>query len=202
VRASPRRPRPSPGTPAPRAYLFFGVITGFRDLFDWVRDRVVTEFGELHPRGESPIYPFPATRTYEDSMGPKLERRFLVLGEPWPEDGLAAVKLAALAIEDEVARAGHHPVERPVNIDPGLINDCRIILATTKDYAHRIFRGSGVWEEITLFYADGAYRTHPWTYPDFRSPRYHEFFLPFREEILEIRTGRPRGRGPSPPPRA
>jgi len=135
-------------------------------------------------------------------MGPNLERRFVVLGEPWPEDGLAAVKLATLAIEDEVARAGRHPVERPVNIDPGIINDCRIILASTKDYAHRIYRGSGVWEEITLFFSDGAYRTHPWTYPDFRSPDYHEFFLPFREEILDLRTGRPRGRGPSPHPPA
>jgi len=200
--ASSRRPRPSPGAPAPRAFLFFGIITGFRDLFDGVRERIVVEFGDLHPRGESPIYPFPSTRTYEDSMGPKLERMFFVLGEPWPEDGLAAVKLAALAIEDEVARAGRHPVERPVNIDPGLINDCRIILASTKDYAHRIYRDSGVWEEITLFFADGAYRTHPWTYPDFRCPDYHGFFLPFREEILHLRTGRPRGRGPSPHPPA
>jgi hypothetical protein len=197
-----RRPRPSPDAPAPRAFLFFGIITGFRDLFDEVRGRIATEFGMLHPRGESPIYPFPETRTYEDTMGRGLERRFLVLAEPWPEDGLAAVKHAALAIESEVARAGRHPVERPVNIDPGLINDCRIILASTKDYAHRIYRGAGIWEEITLRFEDGEYRTHPWTYPDFRSPLYHEFFLPFRDEILSIRSGRPRGRGPSGPPRA
>ena len=160
------------------------------------------EFGPLHRDGESPVFPFPQTRTYERTMGATLERKFLVLAAPWPEDGLAAVKLASIAIEDEVRRAGRHPVERPVNIDPGLINDCRVILASTKDYSHRIYRGSGIWEEITLRFEDGAYRAEPWTYPDFRSPLYHEFFGRFRDEVIDLRTGRPRGRGPSRPPGA
>ena len=76
-------------------------------------------------------------------------------------------------------------VPRPVNIDPGLVNDCRVILASTKDYAHRIYRGGGVWEEITLIYRHGAYETLPWTYPDFRQVAYHRFFAGFRKELLE-----------------
>ena len=48
------------------------------------------------------------------------------------------------------------PGRAAVNVDPGIINDCRIILASTSDHAHRIYRGDGVWEEVTLVSDGGA----------------------------------------------
>ena len=176
---------------APPAFLFFGVITGFEEAFARVRGLIEAQCGSLRPEGVSAAYPFPETRTYARTMGPGLRRKFFVVDRPWPQDRLAQVKLAAIEMEEEVRRGGSFPVERPVNVDPGLLNDCRIVLASTKDYSHRIYRGSGIWEEVTLMYQDGGWKPLPWTYPDFRSPAYHEFFAGLRERLLAaMRTWR------------
>lgn len=181
---------PRPLRPAPPAFLFFGVFSGRTEILEETRRLLEARFGPLHARGESSIFPFPDTRTYRPTMGSELRRRFFVLEKLWPQDGLAAVKRECLELEEEIAARFPGGVPRPVNIDPGLINDCRVILASTKDYAHRLYRGDGIWEEVTLTYRHGAYRTLPWTYPDFQNPELHRFFESFREELLE-RT--PRG---------
>ncbi len=175
-----RRPRRR----ARPAFLFFGGFAASRDLLDEIRRRLETRFGELHADGVSEVFDFPDTVAYRASMGTGLVRRFFVLAERWPQDGLAAVKNATIDIEDEIRDAVDSRVERPVNIDPGLINDCRVILATTKDFSHRLYRGDGIWEEVTLSWRDGAYRPFPWTYPDFVRPAYHAFFARFRDECL------------------
>ncbi len=189
---------------APPARLFFGTITGFERLLERVRDRLAARFGELASEDESPVFPFPDTRTYAKSMGEgPLLRKFFFLRAPWPQDGLAPVKRAAIEIEEEVQAGEDFPVRRAVNIDPGLLNDCRVILASTKDHAHRIYRGDGIWEEITLVFRGGAFEPLAWTYPDFRNPDYATYFASIRKRSLEgLRpaSGPPRSPPPSAPP--
>lgn len=175
--------------PPPDAFLFFGVFTGFPELFGKVKARLESEYGPLHARGESPTFTFPETRTYHRTMGSGLLRKFFVPARRWPQHGLAPVKLRAVSLEREIAAEHDLGVERPVNIDPGLINDCRIILASTKDYSHRLHRAGGIYEEVTLIFEHGAYRPLPWTYPDFKNPGYHAFFEPLREEIIRGTAG-------------
>jgi uncharacterized protein DUF4416 len=171
---------------APPARLFFGVITGFESLIDLLRELISARFGPLSPEEESPWFPFPDTRTYAKTMGEgPLHRKFLFLRAPWPQDRLAEVKRATIEIEDQVQASREFPVSRAVNIDPGLLNDCRIILASTKDHAHRLYRGQGIWEEITLVFRGGAYQPLEWTYRDFRSPEYAGYFAPIRARHLE-----------------
>lgn len=184
--------------PAPPARLFFGVITGFPELFDRARERLAARFGEMEPADESPLFPFPRTRTYAKAMGDPLSRKFFFLRAPWPQDGLATVKAAAIEIEEEIQAEGRFAVPRAVNIDPGLLNDCRIVLASTKDHAHRLYRGDGIWEEITLVFRGGAFRPLPWTYPDFRNPDYAAYFAPIRERHLDA-LGRRRSNACPPP---
>ena len=175
---------------APPARLFFGAFSGFEGALDLARDRIAARFGELDPDGESPPFPFPATRTYGPTMGEgPLIRKFWLLKAPWPQDGLAAVKRGTIEIEEEIGGSRSFPVLRPVNIDPGLLNDCRIILASTKDHAHRIYRGDGIWEEITLVFQGGSFRPLPWTYPDFRNPDIAAWFAPIRARHLEWLKG-------------
>ena len=172
------------------AFLFFGVFTGFPELLPASRELIVGEFGALHPNGTSEVFPFPRTRTYEKSMGADLVRQFFVLDELHPQDCLAGVKHATLKMEERLSSTRTFAVARPVNIDPGLLNDCRLILASTKDYAHRLYRGEGIWEEVTLIFRHGRFEPLPWTYPDFRAPMYHRFFAELRRDLL----GRPAGR--------
>ena len=62
----------------------------------------VVELGDLEPGDESPIFPSPPTKTYGKSMGGSLWRKFFFLRAPWPQEGLAAVKIAAIEIEEEI----------------------------------------------------------------------------------------------------
>ncbi len=173
----------------PPARLFFGVFTGFEELFDWVERRLAKEFGPLDESSRSPIFPFPTTRTYSRTMGDSLQRRFFFLAAGISLDCLANVKHRTLEIEAEARQLKEWPVERAINIDPGLLNDCRIILSSTKDYAHRIYRDRGIWEEITLVYRNGRYEALPWTYPDFRAPTYHPYFADLRRKYLASLQG-------------
>ena len=167
------------------AYLFFGAFSGRPELLSRCQSVIVERFGPLHPDGVSPIYPFPQTRTYEKTMGKGLQRQFFVLDEPQPQDCLADIKHTTIAIENELRDTGTFAVERPINIDPGIVNDCRIILASTKDYSHRWYRGKGIWEELTLINQLGAFEPLRWTYPDFRKPTYHVFFAKLRRDLID-----------------
>ena len=178
-----------PRRSAPPGRLFFGVFTGFENLFDWVRQELTATFGALDPPLESPVFPFPQTRTYTKTMGSGLRRKFFFLMKPFPQDGLAAIKLRTIELEEKAKALEPKRVERPINIDPGLLNDCRIVLASTKDYSHRIYRGDGIWEEVTLVFTKGAFQTLPWTYPDFQQREYLEYFARVREGHLGFLRG-------------
>ncbi|MEK6728917.1 MAG: DUF4416 family protein, partial [Planctomycetota bacterium] len=82
--------------------------------------------------------------------------------------------------EESFAASRQYPVKRPVNIDPGYINESRLILASTKDFSHRIYLRDGIYAEVTLNYRKGRYETFPWTFPDYKTAGYHDFFLKVR----------------------
>ena len=72
----------------------------------------------------------------------------------------------------------------------------KIILASCKDFSHRIYLGDGVYGEITLQYTKGGFQILPWTFPDYRKEEYHVFFDNLRRRYMEqVRSQR---NGPSP----
>ncbi len=166
------------------AYLFFGVFGCSRDYLDAARLLIEDSYGPIDPQGVSEVFEFPDAASYKASMGTGLSRQFFVCEKRVEQDCLVVAKHRAIEMERSIRQQRPAEVERPVNIDPGIINDCRIILASTKDYSHRIYRGEGIWEEITLMYRDGAYRSLPWTYRDFNNPGYHAFFEAFRDRVV------------------
>ncbi|HYB19437.1 MAG TPA: DUF4416 family protein, partial [Thermodesulfobacteriota bacterium] len=58
---------------------------------------------------------------------------------------------------------------RRVNIDPGHLAAAKFILATGKDYSHRIYLGEGIYGDLTLIFQKGTFSPLPWTYPDYAS---------------------------------
>ncbi|MBI5756814.1 MAG: DUF4416 family protein [Nitrospirae bacterium] len=65
---------------------------------------------------------------------------------------------------------------RPVNIDPGYITLAKVVLASTKDYSHRVYIGKGIYAEVTLSYENKTFRPFSYTYPDYRSDEYIALF--------------------------
>lgn len=143
--------------------LIIGVLAKDGEWLTKAREELAKVFGRSDL--ESPVIPFGFSDYYASEMGEGLLRRWVGFESLVMPDGLAGIKLKTNLIEREWTREG----KRPVNLDPGYVNDSRLVLATTKDFAHRIYLGSGIYAETTLIYKEGAFRALDWTYPDYKS---------------------------------
>ena len=105
---------------------------------------------------------------------------------------LADIKQQTNAWEAEYAALARHPEPRPLNLDPGYIGLGKLVLASTKDHAHRIYLGQGIYAEVTLYYKDGRWQHRDWTFADYRRGDYQAFFEECRENLkrrLRTATG-------------
>ena len=81
---------------------------------------------------------------------------------------------------EETLAASDKTVKRPVNLDPGYLEHSKVILASTKNFYHRMYLSRGIFGEVTMHFRNGAYEFFPWTYPDYKSTEYQKFFLELR----------------------
>ncbi|MFW6163419.1 MAG: DUF4416 family protein [Planctomycetota bacterium] len=131
--------------------------------------------------------PFDTTGYYEPEMGAGLIRKFITHKELVSPGDLAGIKLATNALEATLAEELDADVPRPVNLDPGYLDGSKLVLATTKNDAHRIYIDQGIYAEVTLTWRRGAWQPTPWTYRDYRSEPYRAFFAQARGRYLEER---------------
>lgn len=132
----------------------------------------------------SPQYPFNWTDYYAAEMGAgQLKRVFISFQELRSPEELSAIKLKTNDLEEEIRRA-LGVAHRPVNIDPGYLTAAALIMATAKDFSHRIPLQSGIYAHLELLFTKQGVRCLEWTYPDFRQPTYHDFFMTARKTYL------------------
>jgi hypothetical protein len=110
-------------------------------------------------------------------MGPGIRRRFLSFRDTVFPDLLPEIKIKTNDLEQKYAREGR----RKINLDPGLLDLNRLVLATTKNTGHRIPLCRGIYGEVTLIYMKKDFHPLPWTYSDFRSPEYTLILKEIRE---------------------
>ncbi len=162
--------------------LLVGLLSGDPDLLRRARQLLVKRFGPTDV--ESPLWPFDETDYYTPEMGPGLRRQFLSFEQLLSPDRLTEIKHETNALEQQIAEEVLlADIPRPVNIDPGYIDLARLVLATTKDRAHRIYLGHGIYAEVTLLYAAGGWQAQPWTYPDYRRPEAQAVFAQMRARL-------------------
>jgi len=128
-----------------------------------LHEALETRWGRIDT--ECDPFPFTWTHYYDAEMGGAIERSFVSFERLVDPAALAGIKGETNRLEDELREEGG----RTVNLDPGLMALSRFSLATTKESAHRIPLSNGIYGEITLLYAHGAFRPLPWTYPDYRA---------------------------------
>jgi hypothetical protein len=98
---------------------------------------------------------------------------------------LAKIKLRTNKLEQKLAKVLSIPLPRPVNLDPGIIEPSKLVLATTKNYSHRIYIGREMYAEVTLVFDKGSWKPLDHTYPDYRQQCYFDFFEKVRTRLLE-----------------
>lgn len=143
-------------------------------LLSEAKETLITEWGAID--FESGLLPFVHTTYYEAEYGTGLVRRVWSFQPLVAPEALAAIKLRTNELEQGWAAAGR----RKVNLDSGYVSMSKLVLATTKNYDHRIYLGRGIFAEVTLHYRSGAFRPWPWTYPDYASAQYCELFAQIR----------------------
>lgn len=160
------------GTPHPPSAvrLVAGLLVASPDLFGDVHAAMRECFGPISAASE-PI-PWTQSRYYEKELGPSPWRQFVAFESPVSPAGLARIKLRSNALEERWRGASG----RRVNIDPGVLDLNKLVLASTKDAAHRIYLADGVYAEATLRFERGSFRPYGHTYRDYGAPEALTFF--------------------------
>ena len=163
--------------------LFVGMLSAYPGAFAEAESALAGALGPADLRSD--LYAHEFTEYYRDEMGHPLVRCFVSFDALIAPGELARIKLLAGEIEARMAAAGNWPVARPMNLDPGYIAPSKLVLASTKDFSHRIYLHEGIYAEITLLYKRGRWRELEWTFPDYRTPLYHGFFDRVRARLME-----------------
>lgn len=166
-----------PQPPKP-AKLVVGFFLNDRSLAAAIVGQLQDRLGPLEM--VSPWLPFDFTSYYEKEMGAPLSRRVVVFKPLVEQTRLVAIKRMTNALEGDYVREG----KRRVNIDPGYLLPERLVLATGKNFTHRIYLGEGIYADLTLIFQKGAFRSLPWTYPDYADRRLIDFLTLVRNKYL------------------
>jgi Domain of unknown function (DUF4416) len=171
----PREPKP--------AKLFVSVISAAPERIA----RVLVELAERYGPMDfvSAVLPFDYTDYYYAEMGMPLWRRFASFVSLVSQGDLVRIKEETNELEGRMSEGGR----RSVNIDPGYLVAERLVLATGKNCAHRIYLDHGIYADLTLVFQQKTYRPLPWTYPDYGDERVRGWLGVLRQKyVLQLRA--------------
>ena len=162
-----------------RVKIITGLIAGEKDLFEKAENALLKKFGPIDLQSE--VLLFNHTDYYTEEMGKPLLRKFVSFKKLVKPDGIQKIKLFTNKLEDAFSSNG----KRRINVDPGYLTAAKLVLLSTKDYTHRIYLGSGIYAEVTLHYKYGVFEPWQWSYPDYKTPDYKNFFIGVRRKYLD-----------------
>jgi len=150
-------------------------------------DRVIADvedaFGTVEER--SPVFEFAFTRYYREEMGDNLKKLFLSFAGLIHPGQLPSIKITTNRIEQTWSTEG----KRTINLDPGYITGAKLVLASTKDFAHRIFLAEGIYGDVQLRFRQNRFWKEEWTFPDYQTDEAMAFFHRVRERYIQEEKG-------------
>ncbi|MDD5504554.1 MAG: DUF4416 family protein [Candidatus Omnitrophica bacterium] len=166
--------------------LVVGILSAHDASFCLAEKQLIRFFGKIDYRTGPMDFNF--TDYYTNEMGHGLRRFFLSFKRLIQPGQLAGIKVITNKLERRLAKKAL-VLKRTVNIDPGYITDAKLVLASTKDYSHRIYLSSGIYAETTLSYQKHSFRPRTWTYPDYACSEYVSVFNHIRDIFMSQRPG-------------
>lgn len=155
--------------------LFIGFIFKDETAFAKAKSILRGQFGRMDYESEPLAFTY--TDYYKAEFGESLTRKFISFQKLISPDALPGIKTNANLIEEKLSKLAR----RLINIDPGYLDMPKVILASTKDYRHRVYLGKGIFAEIALFYKGKSFSPWEWSYPDYKSKEYITIFNQIRE---------------------
>ena len=165
------------------AKLIIGILAADENSLQAGLESTIAQFGAKDLTSQ--VFGFTQTEYYKDQTGDNILRQFVSFDKLIDPGRLSKIKLKTNDIEEKLANKLALPFPRPVNLDPGMIEPAKLILASTKNFSHRIYIGDNIYAELTLSYCKGEWESYKYTFPDYRETRYHEFFCRVRDRLVE-----------------
>lgn len=166
--------------PPEPALLFVSTLYCSEDIFNQSKEILEKHFGDI--QFVSPPLPWDHSSYYEDEIGWPLFRQFIFFKNLIDPGLLPDIKLKTNEIESSLSIEG----KRSINLDPGYLTLSKVALASTKNYAHRLYLGKGIYGEITLIYRDDTYNPHLYTYRDYQDKTHIDIFMHARAMLKKI----------------
>ncbi len=166
--------------PPEPALLFIGTLYSDNSIFNQALTLLEDNFGNI--LFLSPSINWNYSSYYKDELGWPIFRQFVFFEDLIDPSTLPEIKIQTNKIEGILSFEN----KRRINLDPGYLTLSKIVLASTKNYAHRIYLGKGIYAEITLIYKGGTYIPHIFTYKDYQEKGYIDIFLNMREKLKQM----------------
>jgi len=154
--------------------LFVGTLFSEKKIYEDVLPVLASNFGSI--LFESDIQPWNFSEHYREELGTPLYRKFIFFGDIIDPSLLPDIKLFTNGIESAYSHFGR----RQINLDPGYITLAKVVLASTKNYSHRIYLGKGIYAELALLFKGRQFHSMPYTYNDYKDPVYLNMFMEVR----------------------
>ena len=163
--------------------LIIGFIYNTVENFERALKIMTDKFGPVDFMTEEFSFTNEFSSYYDEELGGEARRRIVSFERLVDPTLQADIKTFTNSVEADFSIDGN----RKVNLDPGFLSHGRLLLATTKKTGFRIPLKDGIYTELTLYYARGAWQKLPWTYRDYQSERVQTFLTTVRKRYLEQR---------------
>ena len=172
-----------PAKPSPGKLILSTIFASYNAVLEAINE-LEKKFGPV--QFETDQMPFLHTKYYREEMGDNLNRKFFAFEKAIDRSRLADIKIFTNKLEAKFGEKVRDFVFRKVNLDPGILTLANLVLASTKDFSHRIYLKDGIFAEITLLYEKRKFKALPWTYPDYTEPDVTSFLYDVRNTLLGL----------------
>lgn len=163
--------------------LFIGALFSDKRIFDGVLPSLKIKFGEI--LFQSTVHEWPYSNHYQKEMGTPIYRVFIFFEKIIDPSSIADIKLLTNELEESNSVEG----KRMINLDPGYLTLAKVVLASTKNYSHRIYVGKGIYAELALLYKNQQFNSMPYTYNDYKEDIYVAMFTDIRNILKKRERG-------------
>lgn len=160
--------------------LFLAAMYRDENVLTYALDICIKEFGNIDMK-YGPVEVSTYTNYYDREMEKGIRKCYMTFEKLVQRDDLVNIKTSTNKIEESSMKKN----KRTVNLDPGYLTTDKLILASTKDFYHRVYLEKGIYAEVTLHFRKGIYRFFSWTYPDYKNKELQEFLMKVRDKLVK-----------------
>ena len=162
--------------------LIVGILAADQQCLSQTLQLLSDEFGSIDLQSE--VWPFVQTDYYKDETGNDILRQLVSIEKLIDPGKLAKIKHKTNKLERKLAKKLALDLPRPINLDPGIIEPSKLILASTKNFSHRIYIGKKIYAELTLSFVRGEWKSFDYTFPDYKQGCYNDFLSKVRTRLV------------------